>query len=381
MARIESLPIPDIQKRIVFQQYMSAGDLSPESLQKTLEEHVPPTILKEELEQKSKQEAALNALEQISKTGLGAQDRLALEQARRQAAQDSQARIASIASQMEQRGMSGAGQELATMLQAGQAADDRQAMENLQIAANAASNRQNALKDLFSSRSQMRAADLDVNKYNVGVQNEAQRFRTQNEMNRDLQNKQWIMQANMQNLQNKQQLQNANVEQHNKEQQRLGHDAKIAQYNMEMAKRQALAGLQAGQAQQKQQQAQSTAQNWSTIGGGAANMLGGLAQMQNANDLADKYIKAGMKPPVTAAHGAKIEGPEMVEGDHEMNDIVPAMLSPGEIVVPKSKAQHPDDAADFVAKLNGGSFEKKKDAKKQVMTNLSDLLKSLSELE
>ena len=71
MARIESLPIPDIQKRIVFQQYMSAGDLSPESLQKTLEEHVPPTILKEELEQKSKQEAALNALEQISKTGLG----------------------------------------------------------------------------------------------------------------------------------------------------------------------------------------------------------------------------------------------------------------------------------------------------------------------
>lgn len=281
--RIESLPIPDIQKRIIYQQYQSSGDLTPESLQKTLEEHVPPKLLQEEQANKIKQEAALSALEQITKTGMGAQDRLALEQARRQAAQDAQARISSIRSQMGQRGQGGSGAELAMMLSGAQAADDRQAMENMQAASSAADRRARALQDVFAGRSQIRAADLDVNKYNVGAENAYNRFLAQNAMNRQLQNAQMRQEANLRNLQNRQNLANMNVEQYNREQQRLGHDAKLQQYNMELAKRQALSGMQGQQAAQKMGQAQNTAQSWASIGKGGGDILRGMAAQENAD--------------------------------------------------------------------------------------------------
>ncbi|MFN6139460.1 MAG: hypothetical protein ACK480_13310, partial [Planctomycetota bacterium] len=38
---------------------------------------------------------------------------------------------------------------------------------------------------------------------------------------------------------------------------------------------------------------------------------------------------------------------KLKEGDHPENDIVPAMLSPGEIVIPRSKAKDPKAAAKF----------------------------------
>jgi hypothetical protein len=45
--------------------------------------------------------------------------------------------------------------------------------------------------------------------------------------------------------------------------------------------------------------------------------------------------------------GGPIPGKAKVSGDSERNDTVPAMLSPGEIVVPRSKAQDPNMAAQF----------------------------------
>lgn len=45
--------------------------------------------------------------------------------------------------------------------------------------------------------------------------------------------------------------------------------------------------------------------------------------------------------------GGRVAGKAMVAGDSPKNDNVPAMLSPGEIVVPRSHAQDPDKAAAF----------------------------------
>jgi hypothetical protein len=55
-----------------------------------------------------------------------------------------------------------------------------------------------------------------------------------------------------------------------------------------------------------------------------------------------------------AAHGALIPGRAKVKGDSSKNDTVPAVLSPGEIVIPRSIAQGkdaPKRAAEFVAKV------------------------------
>lgn len=54
-----------------------------------------------------------------------------------------------------------------------------------------------------------------------------------------------------------------------------------------------------------------------------------------------------------AAYGGRIEGQALVDGDHPKNDIVPAMLSPGEIVIPRTAAQDKKKAKAFLDALDG----------------------------
>lgn len=60
----------------------------------------------------------------------------------------------------------------------------------------------------------------------------------------------------------------------------------------------------------------------------------------------DSMVTAGpgVIPPAPMAHGGKAKGQGLVAGDSPKNDIVPAMLSPGEIVIPRSITQSPDAA-------------------------------------
>lgn len=86
-----------------------------------------------------------------------------------------------------------------------------------------------------------------------------------------------------------------------------------------------------------------------------SSQVGANAQKDMANkQLVGNVLGEGMKGGAAAfgvAHGAEIEGRAKHDGDHEDNDTVPAMLSPGEIVLPRSVAQDPDaeqKAAEFV---------------------------------
>lgn len=60
------------------------------------------------------------------------------------------------------------------------------------------------------------------------------------------------------------------------------------------------------------------------------------------------------------AKGSKVPGKAKVDGDSEKNDTVPALLSPGEIVVPRSAAKNPDKAAAFAKSVAMRSSRKKK---------------------
>lgn len=80
-------------------------------------------------------------------------------------------------------------------------------------------------------------------------------------------------------------------------------------------------------------------------------------------------LSAGAKGGAAgAAHGAYVGGVALHPGDNKKNDIVPAMLSPGEIVIPRSKANDPDKAKEFVEALL--SEKRKKE------TSYSDVLKA-----
>ena len=48
-----------------------------------------------------------------------------------------------------------------------------------------------------------------------------------------------------------------------------------------------------------------------------------------------------------ASRGGTVPGHALYDGDHRANDTVPAMLSPGEIVIPRSFANDPSKAAEF----------------------------------
>lgn len=52
-----------------------------------------------------------------------------------------------------------------------------------------------------------------------------------------------------------------------------------------------------------------------------------------------------------AAHGGVVGGKANAPGDSSSNDTVPTMLSPGEIVVPRSMAHDPEKAKDFIDHL------------------------------
>lgn len=86
-----------------------------------------------------------------------------------------------------------------------------------------------------------------------------------------------------------------------------------------------------------------------------------------------------------AAHGGKIGGQASVRGDSYQNDTVPAILSPGEIVIPRSILQGKDpvkNAADFVKKTmaenaqklaRGGSVQQFEDGGEVSDSDLADM--------
>lgn len=92
--------------------------------------------------------------------------------------------------------------------------------------------------------------------------------------------------------------------------------------------------------------------------GGAADVAGPAAIMAAAHggEIPDAHALAKVLPLAMALMkmGGPVPGKAKVKGDSSKNDTVPTMLSPGEIVLPRSITQAPDSAnkaAEFVKKL------------------------------
>lgn len=133
--------------------------------------------------------------------------------------------------------------------------------------------------------------------------------------------------------------------------QRLSREQMLQQAFAEQNRQQ----LQAQLGQQEMQAAASSAEQQARAGiiGG---LLGGVGAGLTAGALSTP------KAPVPAALGGRIDGKAKVKGDSYANDTVPALLSPGEIVVPRSAAQDEESAKLFIEHLM--ATEKKRKAKK-----------------
>lgn len=86
----------------------------------------------------------------------------------------------------------------------------------------------------------------------------------------------------------------------------------------------------------------------------AANQAAIAGDKARTVGLATGILGAGAQvgaSAVGAAHGGRIDGMAPYSGDTAKNDIVPAQLSPGEIVIPRSAAGSKKDAKSFIEAL------------------------------
>jgi hypothetical protein len=391
---IKSIDIPEIDKAIALQQFQQSGTFTPELMEKIQLEADKKTALIENPENRARQEMALNALKELSQTGMSAIDRAQMAEMRSQVAQDLQAKNAQIMQEAQMRGQADGGQQLAQQLVSSQTGSQQASRDAMRQAAAAAQARQGALAQFGSMAGQVRSADVGTQQFNVQNELARQRFLDQNSLSRQQANIAMSNQARMANLQRQQQVSDINVQAANQELARQ----KVAQYQKfmgQLAKQSAIGNVYGAQAGLAQKQAAAEA-------GGIGSMLSGFGQLAGAGkdlgwwggkdsggttdlkiglgsgakkawkDMSDNWDpnayevlpakNINYNPNVMySAHGGRIPGEASVNGDSYKNDIIPAMLSPDEIVVPRTKAKDPKKAKSFIDEI----FEQEKLDKKQ----------------
>lgn len=151
------------------------------------------------------------------------------------------------------------------------------------------------------------------------------------------------------------------------------------------------------QAQQSQQALGQLGNVYGQMGQQATSAYGAsqaaLAEQQRANQATMSGLVGGGLGALGAigakafklSDGGHVPGSPMVHGDSPANDTVPAMLSPGEIVIPRTKAQNPELAKEFidhVMKNKGGKVESNKEVTyADVLAAQKELQKMIAQLK
>ena len=257
----------------------------------------------------AQQDASNRYKEMADNGGFTQADRTATLRSQQLANQQDAARRKSILSEMQQRGTAGSGAELAARLSSADSAASQNADNSQEIAARGEQRRDAAIAARGQLGGQMRDQSYRSQSNLANARDGVSRFNADLAGRQAFQNNQNTNQAGLANNQGR----------NNFDSQTFGYDynGSVDDENRKIAEREA-----------RNNRANATSNAFISLGG----------------NLAGKYMGK--------AHGGKVDGEEMCEGDDEENDIYPHMLSAGEIVIPKSKAKDPIEAAKFVAAEN-----------------------------
>ena len=334
---------------------------------------------------------ALTQFQQIANTpGLDPASKLAMQQIVDSANEQSQGAQGAIQNQAQAEGQGGGDFALTQRALAAQGASNNAATQGMQAAAEAAANRQSALTNMsnigaglegsdYAMAQNKAAAQNAINATNQSATNAANTGNAANQIQTgefNTTNAQGVNAANTTAAQN-QAYYNASLPQQ--------------QFNNELSKAGGIAGVSGQQASAAQNaQNQGNAMTGSLLGaagtiGGAA--IGGPVGAAIGNKLATTAgPAAGTTAPLKAtatgyskggyacyadggvAHdhaicmklGGHIGGEATVAGDSEQNDTVPAMLSPGELVIPRSVPKNGPAMEQFAKNAPVGGDTKKK---------------------
>lgn len=349
---------PDLSNPLVLQGFQQAGLLTPENIEKLNLNADQVQELIENPEGKKNQEYALNALKDMSQTGLTATDRAAFNALRRQVGSDTQAKTNQILQQQQMQGKGSGGNALAAQLSAIQGANQNASAEADRLAAAATEARSAALSKFSNLSGEMRNTDLGKQKFNLENELARQRFLDQNSLSRQKANVDAENAAREANLQRQWGTSDRNIAMQNQELYRQNQekgnlwDRKLKKAGMESA-------VYTGQSGQLMNQAANQAasnQSMITAGLTAAGQLGKhfgkdttpLTDMTNTQ-VPDSNSFTMPAFGIGRAGGGVVGTDEgQVPIDSPDNDKEIAVLSPGEIVIPKSFAHDPDLAKAYI---------------------------------
>jgi hypothetical protein len=326
------------------------------------------------------QMAALSSYQDIANAGgLDPAAKLALQQTIDAANVQSQGAQGAIQQQAQAMGQGGGDFALTQRAIAAQGASNNAATQGLETAAMAEANRQAALNQMASIGSNVNASDYAQAQAKANAQN------TINATNQAATNA-----ANTGNVANKLQAgefnvgtaQGVNAANTAANQGQVYYNAGLPQqqFNNELAKAGGIAGVSSQQANAAQN-AQNAGLGFTgsllgtagtlgatAMGGPAAGALAAKQTKTASNGGMIGYSKGGYTCYADGgiAHdhaicmklGGHVAGEAEVEGDSPENDTVPALLSPGEIVVKRSKASDPDSAAAEAKRISLEHFTK-----------------------
>jgi hypothetical protein len=271
---------PETSREIILRKFEQAGMLTPELEQGIDLEASQAQNIQEDPALRDAQMGALEILSQRSRGGLTPEDRAAINAVRSQVAGDTNAQDASILQNMAQRGMGGAGNELAARLMSSQAGSQRASEEGDRLAAIASQNALSAVGQMGNLSGNIRAQDFSNEEAKAQAADAVARFNTENAISRQTRNVGSQNAAEGTNVARQQTVSDANVGSYNAEQARQ-RAAELADYQAKLSLAQMRSGAKTGLAGQSSANAAGTQKLWSNIGSslsqagsGASTMIG-----------------------------------------------------------------------------------------------------------
>lgn len=262
--------------------YKVVGKYNPQLID-FVEEKFPELVKADSREAKEgleAQRAALNKFRNLGQTGRDLESDILTENAAKQAAIQGQGMIGSIRENMAQRGISGGGSELAQSLIAAQGAQNRASMTSQQAAMEAYRNRLQAMRDAANLGGNMRSEAIGIESQNKNAINSFnQRYAarkqdwSQNQADRSNDGQRF-------NLTNEQDIANKNVGTRNQYQvgERDRRDnLQQREYDNEMDKVRAQAGITSGAREDARASGQANADMYSGVNQGVNTALAYVA--------------------------------------------------------------------------------------------------------
>lgn len=271
---------PDLSAKIILEKLQQVGVLTPEMEKDINLGFSKVAQIQEDESLKDAQKQALEALKTRGQIGLGPEEKAALNQIRREVAQDEEAKRQQILQNMAQRGMAGSGAELIAQLQSSQASTQRSAEQGEQLGALASQRALEAIRSAGSLGGDIRTQDFNVARTRGEAEDAVNRFNIEQSINRQSRNIGARNLAQERNLREQQRIADENIRTENQERYRQA-DAKRQFWLDQLGYAKQRSGARQGAQDYYTDEAGATRQMWGNIGSGVGQGAGSIYGAQS----------------------------------------------------------------------------------------------------